>query len=395
MDSVVVVGGGIAGLESVVALREQGYQGAVTLLCAEPRLPYDRPPLSKEILRGDADESELEADWDELDVDVRLGCAARAVSQGVVQTDAGDIRFDGLVIATGTTPRTLPGGEAHDDVYHLATVEDALALRSRLTSGARVVIIGAGWIGAEVATTTADRGCSVTVIEARDAPLACALPHDVGMLTAPWYAAAGIDLHLGANVLTVEPGQVLLSSGESVGADVIVVGIGIRPQTDWLKGSGIDMDARGYVLVDAGMRTSTPGVVAVGDCTSWESRLFDVRIQMAHWDHALRSPGTAVASLLGADAVYDAVPYFWSDQFGRSLQYLGHHIEGDDVVMRGESSADDWSMCWLRDGRLVALLSVGKPRDISHGRRVIASQHRVDRLKLQDATVEVVEAVAA
>ena len=395
MNSVVVAGGGIAGLESVVALREQGFEGSVTLLCAEPRLPYDRPPLSKEILRGDADESELEADWDELDADVRLGCTARAIGDGVVRTDAGDISFDGLIIATGTSPRTLPGGEAHEDIFHLATAEDALALRSRLTSEARVVIIGAGWIGAEVATTAGERGCSVAVIEARDAPLACALPHDVGMLTAPWYAAAGIDLHLGAHVLSVEPGQVHLSNGTSLAADGIVVGIGIRPQTGWLHGSGIDMDARGYVLVDAGMRTSTPGVVAVGDCTSWESRLFDMRIQIAHWDHALRSPATAVASLLGEEAVYDAVPYFWSDQFGRNLQYIGQHRDGDELVMRGEPSTDDWSICWLRDRRLVALLSVGKPRDISHGRRVIAARPPLDPLKLEDETLEVTEAIAA
>jgi 3-phenylpropionate/trans-cinnamate dioxygenase ferredoxin reductase subunit len=241
MESVVVVGGGLAGVRAVEALRAKGYQGGLTLVSEERHRPYDRPPLSKAVLAGDRDDTTVDADWDALRVRLLLGERATALRPaaepgggGTLATTAGELRFDGLVIATGATPVTLPG----DGPQHvLRTIDDARALRGRLTPGARVVIVGAGWIGAEVATTAAKKGCAVTVVEAADTPLANAIGPEVGGLTAPWYAEAGVELRTGVKVAAVEPDGLALAGGDRIGADEVVVGVGVRPRLDWLEGS--------------------------------------------------------------------------------------------------------------------------------------------------------------
>jgi NADPH-dependent 2,4-dienoyl-CoA reductase/sulfur reductase-like enzyme len=390
----VVVGGGLAGLESIVALRKAGHDGALTLVSAERHPPYDRPPLSKEILRGEARQSRLEVDWNELNVYLELGCRATGLEDGVLVTDRGRIDYDGLVIATGAAPIGMGSSSSGAPVHVLRTIEDALALRAALSSGARVVIVGAGWIGAEVATAAAAAGCHVVVVEAGDAPLCGALPSEVGRLTERWYAEAGVELRLGAAVTAIEDGAVQLAGGESVPADCVVVAIGVRPATSWLHESGIDLGARGHVVVDSSLRTSVPDVVAVGDCTAWESGLFGTTLNVEHWDNALRAPAVAVANLLGGQEVYDPVPYFWSEQLGRMLQYVGHHAAGDSLVVRGDPSDSAWSVCWLSGDRLVATLSSGRPRDISHSRKAIAQRATLDREQLRDAGVPIAEATA-
>ncbi|WP_316043322.1 FAD/NAD(P)-binding oxidoreductase [Actinomadura sp. CNU-125] len=233
MERVVVVGGGLAGVRAVEALRKKGYEGALTLVSAERHRPYDRPPLSKAVLAGDSDDTTVDADWDALRCDLLLGERATALRPdgpgrgGVVATTAGDLPFDGLVIATGATPITLPG----DGRQHVVrTIEDARELRGLLTEGARVAIVGAGWIGAEVATTAAKKGCAVTVVEAADTPLANALGPEAGALTAPWYAEAGVELRTGVKVAEVDDrGLVLAADGAAgrIDADAVVVGVGV------------------------------------------------------------------------------------------------------------------------------------------------------------------------
>jgi 3-phenylpropionate/trans-cinnamate dioxygenase ferredoxin reductase subunit len=397
LERVVVVGGGLAGLQSLIALRAQGYGGRLTLVGAEPHLPYDRPPLSKAVLLGERNGPEIDvtfdADWDAVDVELLLGRRATGLREGVVETDIGPVPFDGLVIATGATPVTLPGTDGLDTVHVLRTVEHAYALRAAFTPGTRVLIVGAGWIGAEVATAAARAGCKVTVVEGRGTPLAAALPAEVGARTAPWYAAAGVELRLGAPVRAVEPGALHLAGGERLSGDHIVVGIGVRPATDWLAGSGVLLDARGAVSADSGLRTTLPGVFAAGDCASWESGRFGVRLLVEHWDNALHAPATAAENLLGGAASYDPVPYFWSEQFGRMVQYAGHHPVADELVWRGaepgDGSSDGWAACWLREGRLVALLTVDRPRDLVQGRRVVAQARPVDRDRLADPAVPI------
>jgi 3-phenylpropionate/trans-cinnamate dioxygenase ferredoxin reductase subunit len=390
VERLIVVGGGLGGLESIRALRELEYSGRITLVSAERHLPYDRPPLSKEVLRGEVEHPELEADWDDFDVELRLGSPATALREGTLETERGPLDFDGLVIATGASPVRLPGAEG---LHVLRTIEDAHALRNDFRAGARVLIIGAGWIGAEVATAAANRGAQVTVVEALEAPIARGLGETVGSLTSPWYAEAGIDLLLGVSVASVGGGTVALSSGDELDADCVVCGIGVRPETAWLQGSGVDLDPLGRVLVDESLATSQPGVVAVGDCTSWRSTLYGRHLHVEHWDNALRAPAVAAATLLGHAATYDPVPYFWSDQLGRHLQYVGHHEAEDELLFRGDPKEPTWSGCWLSEGRLAALVAVGRPRDVSHGRRVISSRAGVDVERLADPDVPVVDAV--
>lgn len=370
MRHVVVVGGGMAGAHTVAALRQRGYGGRVTLVGAERYRPYDRPPLSKQVLMSKLDDSTLPMDWDALAVEERFGCRAVALLGGTVETTSGVIDCDAVVIATGATPIELPG--AGGLVLTLRTIDDALQLREALTPAARVVLIGAGWIGAEVATAAAAKGCDVTVVEAMELPLAGALPPEIGRRAVAWYREAGIDLRLGCKVERVESGAVIMTGGERLPADVVLAGIGVRPATAWLASSGVKTDRRGFVLVDGQLRTSVDGVYAAGDCTAFESRRYGARLHVEHWDNARLAPATVAANLLGACEVYDPVPYFWSQQFGRMVQYAGHHTSADTPLWRGDPTAGRWTVGWVNGHRLVALLAVRRPRDLAHGMALIA-----------------------
>ncbi|MBB5629219.1 NAD(P)/FAD-dependent oxidoreductase [Sphaerisporangium krabiense] len=383
MNHVVVVGAGLAGVRSVEALRARGYHGRVTLVGDEGHRPYDRPPLSKAVLAGGLDSTVVDSDLGALDIDLRTSVAAKGLRPGVVETTEGELEFDGLVIATGAAPIRLRGdGPQHT----LRTIDDALDLRARLLPGARVVVVGAGWIGAEVATAARRAGCEVTVVEAAASPLAVALGTEVGGHTAAWYAEAGIALRLGVMVGSVDPGGLTLVDGTWIPADLVVTGVGVRPAVGWLAGSGVALD--NGVVVDEHLRTSLDGVVAAGDCANWWSRRFGRRLRVEHWDTALHSPETAVATLLGQSAVYDPVPYFWSEQFGHMLQYAGHHA-GARLVMRGDpSSAPKWAALWLtEDDRLSAIFTVDLPRDLVQGRRIVEGGQRLDVNRAKDPSI--------
>jgi 3-phenylpropionate/trans-cinnamate dioxygenase ferredoxin reductase subunit len=448
---VVIAGGGLAGLRTVEELRARDFGGPITMIAAENRPPYDRPPLSKqalfeqalfeqassertspkqsppaqpasgeflvgealpgEILAGEPGAAEisaeldttLRADFTALDVDLRLGEPATGLelagpggslrpgaasgsggSGGLVRTARGAYPFDRLVVATGAEPVVLPGPGRQ---RFLRTHEDAVELRARLRPGVRLVIVGAGWIGAELATAAAARGCRVTVVEAGPAPLAGAVGAEVGAQTVPWYAAAGVELRTSQAVESVEDGGLALADGGWIPADEIVTAVGVRPAVAWLAGSGVRLD--NGVAADEHLRTSVPGVYAVGDCTSFLSVRYGRRLRFEHWDIALQAPRVAAANVLGADEVYDPVPYSWSEQFGRMMQYAGYHGAADQLVWRGPgpSSAGPWTVCWLSGARLVALLAVDRPRDLAQGRRVIASGAPVDASLLTDPAV--------
>ncbi|MEU0413272.1 FAD-dependent oxidoreductase [Streptomyces griseorubiginosus] len=371
---VVVVGAGMAGVQTAVALREQGFQGTVTVIGAEPHQPYDRPPLSKAVLLGKAEGSAFDVDFEALGIELLLGREALGVRPDAheLDTEAGAVPYDVLVLATGAEPIRLPGTEGVPGVHLLRTLDDAERLRPVLARQHDLVVVGAGWIGAEFATAAREAGCAVTVVEAADRPLAGALPAEVAAPMASWYADAGADLRTHARVVRVEPGEVVLDDGSRVPAGAVVVGIGARPATAWLAGSGIELGAHGEVVADERLRTSAPDVYAVGDCASFPSGRYGERLMVHHWDNALQGPRTVAAAVLGeTSAVYDPVPYFWSEQFGRFVQYAGHHASADTVLWRGEPSGPAWSVCWLRANRLVALLAVGRPRDLAQGRRLI------------------------
>jgi 3-phenylpropionate/trans-cinnamate dioxygenase ferredoxin reductase component len=387
-ERIVVAGAGLAGLRTIEELRAAGYAGAVTLVGAEPRPPYDRPPLSKRLMLGEIDDTTLRDDLDTLDVELCLGQAATGLDDGVLRAGRAEHRFDRLVLATGATPVGLPGGGSQ---RFLRTMDDALALRALLRPGLRLAIVGAGWIGAELATAAAAGGCEVTVLEAAPTPLAAALGAQLGALTAPWYAEAGVDLRLGQQVASVEAGGLALAGGGWLPADEIVTAVGVRPEIGWLDGSGIAID--NGVAADEQLRTSLPGVFAVGDCTAFWSPRYQRRLRFEHWDVALRAPAVAAVNLLGGTDIYDPVPYFWSEQFGRMVQYIGFHGAADRMLLRGDPAARQWSACWLAGDLLVALLAVNSPRDLAQGRRVIQAAATVDAARLGDPQAPLRDAV--
>ena len=398
---VVVAGAGLAGLRTVTELRERGFTGQITMIGAEIRPPYDRPPLSKKVLTDEGIDPSLRADFGALDIDFRPGEAATGIDGETLATDRGVYPYDRLILATGALPVALPGPGRQ---RFLRTYDDALALRALLRPGLRLTIVGAGWIGAELATAAAARGGQVTVVEAGPAPLAAAIGAPVGAQTSRWYAAAGVQLRTGVAVESVqsagsepgsEPGSeqgLALAGGGWIAADEIVTAVGVRPATGWLAGSGLWLE--NGVAVDAGLRASLPGVYAVGDCAAFESRRFGRRLRFEHWDVALHAPEVVAANVLGGDEAYDPVPYFWSEQFGRMVQYAGYHGDAERLVWRGDPAGPAWAACWLAVGRLVAILTVDRPRDLVQGRRVIASAAPVDPARLADPAIPVKDAAA-
>ncbi|MFF3347768.1 NAD(P)/FAD-dependent oxidoreductase [Streptomyces sp. NPDC002779] len=384
---VVVVGAGMAGVQTAVALREQGFTGTVRVIGAEPHQPYDRPPLSKAVLLGKAEGSAFDMDFEALGIELDLGREVLGVrpADHELDTAAGPVPYDVLVVATGAEPIRLPGAEGVPGVHLLRTLDDAERLRPVLARQHDVVVVGAGWIGAEFATAAREAGCSVTVVEAADRPLAGALPAEVAAPMTAWYADSGAELRTRARVARVEPGAVVLDDGSVLPAGAVVVGIGARPATAWLAGSGVELGAHGEVVADDHLRTGVPDVYAVGDCASFPSARYGERLLVHHWDNALQGPRTVAADIVGEDPlVYDPVPYFWSEQFGRFVQYAGHHATADTTVWRGDPAGPAWTVCWLREGRLIALLAVGRPRDLAQGRRLVESGTRMDPALLED-----------
>ncbi|MET8954927.1 NAD(P)/FAD-dependent oxidoreductase [Streptomyces sp. NPDC004393] len=394
---VVVVGAGMAGVQTAVALREQGFTGRVTLIGAEPHQPYDRPPLSKAVLLGKAEGSAFDVDFEALGIELRLGCEVVGLRTADHELDTveGPVAYDVLVLATGAEPIQLPGAEGVPGVHLLRTLDDAERLRPVLAEQHDIVVVGAGWIGAEFATAAREAGCTVTVVEAADRPLAGALPAEVAAPMAAWYADSGAELRTHARVDRIESGAVVLDDGSRVPADAVVVGIGARPATAWLAGSGVELGAHGEVLADEHLRTSVPDVYAVGDCASFPSGRYEQRLLVHHWDNALQGPRTVAANIIGETPMaYDPVPYFWSEQFGRFVQYVGHHAAADTTVWRGNPQGAAWAVCWLRSGSLVGLLAVGRPRDLAQGRRLIESGTPMDPELLADASRPLKEATA-
>ena len=417
--AVVVVGAGLAGAQTAAALREHGHRGPITLVGEEPHAPYDRPPLSKDLLLGKAEHSALDLDLAGLGVELRLGLRATGldparrrltVRDATASADAAqELGYDTLVLATGASPVRLPGAEPGSGVHLLRTHDDARALRSALRPGGHLAVVGAGWIGAEVATAARAAGCAVTVLEAAATPLAGALPPEYAERTRPWYAEAGAELRTGCPVAELSADGVRLADGSRLAADAVLLGVGARPATGWLAGSGIALGPDGAVLADAYLRASQPGVYAVGDCASFPSARYGRRLTVQHWDNALAGARVLAAGLTGAPAAYDPVPYFWSDQFGRMVQYLGHHPAGVRTVERGApgpagagasagagAAGTGWSVLWLDAADLpVALLAVDRPRDLAQARRLIERGTRLDPRRAADPDVPLKSATAA
>ncbi len=381
--TVAVVGASLAGLSAARALREQSYDGRIVVIGDEVHAPYDRPPLSKEFLAGTAslDDIALGAPDDEaLAVEWRLGTTAVGLdhlSRSVLLADGSEIRADGVVLATGARARRLPGSDGLAGVHVLRSLDDAIALRADLAAAGRLVVIGAGFIGAEVASTARKLGLDVTVVETQPVPLAGPLGADMGAVCAGLHADHGTRLLTGTGVAglvgTGRVEAVELTDGTRLPADVVVVGIGATPNIEWLAHSGVALG--NGVLTDARGATAIPGVVAVGDCAAAWSASAERHVRIEHWTHALEQPATAVATLLGTGGPAPTpVPYFWSDQYGARIQFAGSRREGDVArVVEGSCADRSFLVVYERDEHPVAVLAMNQSRLFTRWRRQLRS----------------------
>jgi 3-phenylpropionate/trans-cinnamate dioxygenase ferredoxin reductase subunit len=384
---VVVVGASLAGLSALEALRQEGYEGELIAVGAEPVLPYDRPPLSKQVLQGkwEPEKANLRDDeqYDKLGVTWHLGRRAVAldVSARTVTLDDGEpLAYDGLVIATGATPRWLPGSQDLAGIHVLRTLDECLALRAELETASRLCVVGAGFIGAEVAASARVLGVDVTVLEALPAPLARAFPAELGAACAGLHLDHGVDLRFGVTVAGFEGDDrvtgVRLGDGSVVEADVVVVGIGVVPETGWLESSGLTLD--NGVVCDSTCATSAPGVVAAGDIARWPNNLFGETMRVEHWSTAVEQGEAAARRLLagpGQAVDFAPVPYFWSDQYDTKIQFLGRCCPTDEVrVVDGSIEDRRFVALFGRDGRLVGALAFNRPRQLMGYRKLLAAK---------------------
>jgi NADPH-dependent 2,4-dienoyl-CoA reductase/sulfur reductase-like enzyme len=383
LEQVVVVGASLAGLRAVEALRRQGYAGRIVVIGAEREPPYDRPPLSKDVLAGTWEPARTALrkpeDYERLGAEWRLGVAATSLDLAgrAVLTGAARVPFDALVIATGAAPRRLPGAPPLEGVHVLRTLDDCLAIRAAMDAGARVAVVGAGFIGGEVAATARGRGLDVTMIEALPVPFERQLGGEMGARVVALHRDHGVDVQLGVGVAGLEGSgrveRVRLADGSAVAADLVVVGIGVAPATRWLEGSGLAV-ADG-VVCDEHCRASAPGVYAAGDVARWKHPGYSESLRIEHWTNATEMADAAVASLLAGEgpcAPYAPVPYFWSDQFDVKIQLAGRALPGDEIrVVHGSPEERRFVALYGRAGRLSAVLGFNRARLVMQYRRMI------------------------
>lgn len=395
LQQVVVVGASLAGLRACETLRQEGFDGHITLIGAEVEIPYDRPPLSKKLLAGDWEPDRIrlrkDDDFASLGLTLRLGVRAVALdtsTRTVALDDGSSVAYDGLVIATGASPRKLPDQPRLRGVVELRTLSDAVGLRDLTADGtARVTVIGAGFIGLEVAATVRARGCVVTVLEGAPSPLIRGLGVEMGAAVASVHARNGVELRCGVQVAGIEgaDGQVTgvrLGDGSFVDSDVVLVGVGVAPNTDWLAGSGLTV--RDGVVCDATLCAGVPGVYAAGDCARWPNAVFagfdDEEMRVEHWTNAAEQGAAAAHNLLAAAGhgsltvePFVSVPFFWSDQFDSRIQFVGRAHGDDEVQVFAGSTDGAFAALYGYQGRLRGVLGVSKPKMVMPFRALLAA----------------------
>lgn len=381
LERIVVVGGSLAGLRAVETLRREGYAGSLVVIGDEPHRPYDRPPLSKEILAGEweAAKTALPGSEDDHGAEWRLGRRAEALDAEAreVVLDSGErVGFDGLIVTTGARARAIPGTPPLSGIHLLRTLDDALAVRDALDRSPRVCVVGAGFIGAEVAASCRGRGLDVTLVEALPVPLGMVLGERVGRHMEALHRDRGVDLRCGVGVVGFEGSDrveaVRLSDGTRIAADLVVVGIGVIPNVEWLTGTGLDLTEG--VACDATCATKLPGVFAAGDVARWENPLYGAPMRVEHWTHAVEQGIAAAENLLAGEGAqpFASVPFFWSDQYDTKIQMAGRPLPTDDVrVVHGREGERRFVVLYGREDRLVAALGFNRARFIVGYRRAI------------------------
>jgi len=381
---VVMVGGGLAAQRCAQTLRKQGYEGPIRIVCAESVAPYDRPPLSKKYLSEGEEGPDVALkpdDWYvENNIELLLGKSAAGldpVAHLVRLEDGTELSYDRLLIATGSQARHLPALAGFSNVHSLRTAGDSRRLAAELGQGGHLVLVGSGFIGQEVAATARAFGDQVTIVEAMSSPLEHILGAEVGNRLGRMHLERGTDLLTDAMVETASGNgrveELCLADGRRIDCDTVVVGIGVRPSTDWLDGSGLEADG---ILTDAGARTGLPDVYAAGDVTRSLDPRTGKHTRSEHWDSAVRQGRAAALSMLGQPAPEPALPSFWSDQYGERIQYVGHAELSDRVEFEDHDDGLNFTARFLRGERLVAALAVGQPRTIAKAGRTIEEHHK-------------------
>jgi 3-phenylpropionate/trans-cinnamate dioxygenase ferredoxin reductase component len=393
----VIAGAALAGAKAAETLRAEGFDGRVVLIGAEQERPYERPPLSKDYLRGESGRDTVyvhdEGFYDEHEIELLLGRTVTSVDTSAeeVELDGGErLRYDRLLLAMGAEPRRLPipGGEL-PGVHYLRSVQDSDALRERLDRGGSVVVVGAGWIGAEVAASARQRGLDVTVVEQTSVPLERVLGPELGAIYRDIHADHGVQMLLGSGVEAFEGGaaveRVRTSDGTQIACDFVVVGIGVQPRTQVAAAAGLAVDDG--ILVDERLQTDVPGVFAAGDVANASHPFFGVRIRVEHWANALNQGPAAARNMLDRAQPYDTIPYFYSDQYEVGMEYAGYAPTWDRVVFRGDPASREFIAFWVAGDRVVAGMNVNVWDVTNDIQRIIRGRAVVDDRRLADTDV--------
>jgi 3-phenylpropionate/trans-cinnamate dioxygenase ferredoxin reductase subunit len=393
VQTFVIVGAALAGAKAAETLREEGFDGRVVLIGAEPDRPYERPPLSKEYLRREAGREKVyvhdEGFYAEHEIELRTATAVERVEPGsheVVLAGGERLAYDRLLLSTGAEPRrlTIPGAEL-EGVHVLRTVADSDRLRARLDRGGHLVVVGAGWIGSEVAASARQRGMEVTVLDPLSVPLERVLGREVGGIYRDIHLDHGVRMLLGTGVEAFEGAtaveRVRISGGRAIDCDLVVVGIGVTPRTELAANAGIAVE--NGILVDDRLRTSAAAVFAAGDVANAEHRLFG-RLRIEHWSNALHQGPAAARGMLGRGTAYDRVPYFFSDQYDVGMEYSGYAVGWDEVVFRGDPASREFIAFWLREGRVLAGMNVNVWDVADSIQALVRERAPVDRARLTD-----------
>jgi 3-phenylpropionate/trans-cinnamate dioxygenase ferredoxin reductase component len=393
----VIAGASLAGAKAAETLRSEGFDGRVVLIGAERERPYERPPLSKDYLRGESGREQVyvheEGFYAEHEIELRLGITVTHLdpSSRLLALDDGDpLRYDRLLLTTGSEPRRLsiPGAEL-DGVHYLRSVGDSDALRERLDRGGSVVVVGAGWIGAEVAASARQRGLDVTIVEPQSVPLERALGAELGAVYRDVHADHGVRLLLETGVEAFEGGaaveRVRTTDGQELACDFVVVGVGIEPRTQLASAAGLAVDDG--VLVDEHLQSIVPGVFAAGDVANAWHPFYRERIRVEHWANALNQGPAAARNMLDRREPYDTIPYFYSDQYDVGMEYAGHASTWDRIVFRGDPASREFIAFWLVEDRVVAGMNVNVWDVTDHIQRLIRERVSVDDRRLTDTDV--------
>ena len=401
----VIVGGGLAGAKAAQTLRDEGFDGRVVLLGEEDSRPYERPPLSKDLLRGEAAADSIfvheETYYASADIELRTGTRVTELALSASEVVLGDgerIGFDRLLLATGSAPRQLPvPGAELPNVHALRTAGDAERLRGALLPGARLVVVGAGWIGCEVAASARQLGVEVTIVAPGAVPLERVLGPEVGAAYRDLHLAHGAVLALGAGVEAIEGTDratgVRTTDGRVLAADVVVVGIGAAPRTALAEGAGLRVDDG--VLVDDRLRTSVATVFAAGDIARAQHPVFGQPVRVEHWANALEQGPAAARNMLGRDEAYDRIPYFFSDQYDAGMEYAGHAPAWDRVVFRGDPAGQEFMAFWMQGARVAAGMNLNVWDVTDDVQALVRSGIAVEDDVLRDAAVPLSEVSSA